>query len=94
MANSYNHKCAGAMSYDEKSNSNKWRFSREITFGDLLMIVAVGIPLIIAAVRLSDRVDDHAKRLADDEATLTQHATRLADHDTAIAVIEAKLHAP
>jgi hypothetical protein len=76
------------MSFNEKSNSNRWRFSKEITLGDLLLAVTVGLPLVIAAVRLSDRVEDHDRRLSASETAIAEHATRLSRQDSAIAVLQ------
>lgn len=78
------------MSYHDKASHNRWRFSKEITLGDLLLAVTVGIPLVIAAVRLSDRVEEHERRIAANETAIVQHTTRLAQQDTEIAVLQAQ----
>ncbi len=78
------------MSYNDKSHHNRWRFSKEITLGDLMLALTVGLPLIIAAVRLSDRVEDHERRISANETAIAEHATRLAQQDTAIAVLQTR----
>ena len=52
------------MSREERIEQNKVRFSREITLGDLLLALTIGIPLIVAQVRLYDTVQDHEKRMS------------------------------
>jgi hypothetical protein len=78
------------MSYDERKEKNAWRLNKEITVGDLLMILTVGVPLLIAAVHFSDKVDDHDRRIAASEAIITQHTARIAEDNTRLAVIEDK----
>lgn len=75
------------MSFGEKEQGNRWRFSKEISFGDV--VLAAGIIVLIANLKFT--VDDHEKRLTAAEAALAQHAGQLARHDTAIAVIETEL---
>lgn len=82
------------MNYHDESNANRWRFSKEITLGDLMLAITVGFPLIVAAVRLSDRVEDHDRRISAAETAVSQHTARLAQQDTQIAVLQAEGRAP
>lgn len=74
------------MSFDEKSSRNHWRFNKEITLGDL--VIALGV--LAAVLHLDFQVADHEKRLVANETALSQQAAKLAQHDTAIAVLEAR----
>jgi len=71
-------------------NMNKWTLRREVTVGDLLTIFLIGGPLIVAAIHLSDRVDQHEERLQTHQLLLNEHSQKLGMHDTAIAVLQSK----
>lgn len=68
------------MSYDEKKQSNRFRFSREISLGDIIAVASV----VWAVASLNFRVGDHERRLVTVESIQAQ------DH-TAVAVIESKI---
>jgi hypothetical protein len=75
------------MSYDEKEKSNSWRFSREISLGDIMLI----LPIIWLAAGLQFKVEDHEKRITAAEQIIDKHEQRLGEHDTAIAVLTVKI---
>ena len=75
------------MSYGEKEQANRWRFSKEISFGDVMLAASI----VVLVANLKFTVDDHEKRLTAAEGTLASHEEHLARHDTAIAVIETQL---
>lgn len=79
------------MSYDEKENRNKWRVSREVTAGDLIIIVGFLLPALIAVLNERWTVADHEKRITATEAAITVQTSELAQHDTAIAVLRVKI---
>ena len=76
------------MSFKEKDNQNRFRFSKEITLGDALLIVGV----IVMCANLKFKVDDHEKRIAADEAIIAAHDKQISNHDTMIAVIRGKIY--
>jgi hypothetical protein len=74
------------MSFDEKQNLNRWRFSKEITLGEL--IIVAGIVFGIANVKFT--VDQHGTELRTVEARQEADEKVLGVHETRISVIEAR----
>lgn len=73
---------------------NNWRFSKEITLGDVA--IAVGLMLTLAGLfaEILDTkftVAEHEKRITAIEATVEHHTSVLGEHDTQIAVMQSKI---
>jgi len=75
------------MSFDEKEKNNHWRFSREVSLGDIMLI----IPIIWLAAGLSFKVEDHEKRITAVEQVQDKQSQAIAEHSTEIAVLTVKI---
>lgn len=72
------------MSNEERRLRNLPRFSWELSIGDIIQILVV----VVLAVNLYDRVQEHDKRLAKHDDVLAQQATELQSLDQKMAVMQ------
>ena len=69
------------------TNGIGWRITREITVGDLVVLLGI----LGVALNLKFQVAEHEKRITAVETAQTAQASELAQHDTAIAVLRVKI---
>jgi hypothetical protein len=72
------------MSYDEKKITNRFRLSKEISLGDLLLLLGI----VAAILNVRWQVQDHEKRITVIEAAQMEQGKVLSAHETAIAVLK------
>ena len=75
------------MSFDEAEKQNRWRFSREVSIGDLVL----ALPIIWLAAGLTFTVHNNEKRLGVIEQRVDKQDEHLSEHDTEIAVLTVKV---
>jgi hypothetical protein len=71
------------MSTAEKNDKNVWRFSKEVSFGDLMIVIG----FLIAAVQMHDQVANHEQRLGKAEERIEHNTSRINSLDTGLAVL-------
>jgi hypothetical protein len=75
------------MSFDEAERTNRWRFSREVSIGDLIL----ALPVIWMAAGLTFTVHNNDHRLTTVEQRVDKQDEHLSEHDTEIAVLTVKV---
>jgi len=83
--------CGAGYNPFQSMNNNRWSLKREITLGDLLLALTIGVPLIVSEVQLHDRVTQAEDAIKTQQVVINDHGIRLNSHDTTLAVIQSKL---
>lgn len=74
------------MSYDEKRNQNRWRLQKEITIGDLVVILGIAWFLITDHFTLAQLKE----QVVMIEVQIRQHADKFSELTKDVAILETK----